>query len=214
MGNRRLFWSIVEKIEASDKPGMNFNFDTVGVGGGDYTIIYELINENDPDKSLSTDIAITVDYSYFEALQVLANSMAVSATENDITATLNQNISNRSGSTLKAISSDTQFNWAIFYVNKAEDATPAVYGSTKAPINNGSEGMKFSALSSRTSYQVGLVINHKGRSTELVKSEIISTKGTANLPTVEISGGKTVVEDELITLEAIVDFDYNIKDYN
>ncbi|MFT5951260.1 MAG: hypothetical protein ACI9BN_001523, partial [Francisella sp.] len=179
---------------------LKFNFDTVGAAGGDYTIIYELINENNPDKSLSTKLEITVDDTYIEALQTLADSMVVSPADNSIKATFKESMSNRSGSTLK--DDDTQFNWAIFNVNKAEDATLAVYGSNKDPIKNGSEGMKFSGLSSKTSYQVGLVISHKGRSTELVQSDIISTTGAANLPTVVILGEITVFGNDEITLEA------------
>ena len=92
-----------KEIHTSTEPDMSFNFDTVG--GGDYTIIYELINENDPDKSLSTKLAITVDDTYIKALQILANSMTLLPPgANNITATFNQSMSNRSGFSMARMS--------------------------------------------------------------------------------------------------------------
>ena len=190
-------------IYSSQEQDMNFSFDIVG--GGDYTVNYELINENDPSNSLSTTLDINVvDDKDNNNLQLLANSITATATGNLVTASVNESEFNKAILALSDIYKKANFNWTI----KSESESAII----AAPISkNGAVEVSFEQLSYDTNYTVGLVITSGGISTTRVEA----TTTTAAQPTVSISSDLyTVTESGKITITANASGNRSISAYN
>jgi hypothetical protein len=124
-------WTIMkgdEEINTSTESNMEFNF---GVGidhGGDYTIIYELIDGNDPSNSLIQ----TLDINVVDVLQQLTNSLyaefkgAVTAKgiKNTITATVSDEFkSSHTGATYTWSIKDSEGDSLATEENQGDNVT-------------------------------------------------------------------------------------------